>query len=954
MTESEEMQELVSPAEEPDGNVTWRELATRLRQAPRRLWRQRPYLTIGFAIFLVVNLLLLAGYLWSYGGATTTVRIEARGSQYRAFVDNTLIAEGTLQGARQGGIGFQFAKNDAIPSLPQPAGVDSVRVTDLNTGAVIFEDGFGRLREDRWSTESGDWHIQNGVLTTAIGGLVTTGAQPWEDYVLEAKLRNVTDATVYVRVEESRNAVVFRIRPFRHYDSSLGRIEDGQEVEHINGGGLHLDRGQTIRSLAAMLLRPYPTALLLIVGVIALAVLVRVTWAEKTLLAAGRLVRNEATWLALGLGLGALVLLWYVNYVVGEAIPHVPDSVLYVFQSKIFASFKITADAPPVRESFSIFHPHMLQVADGRWFSHYPFGHPLFLAVGQLFGAVWLVPPMLGAASVVLIYWVGKHVYGAAVGLIAAVLLFFSPFFQMTAGNFMSHNTAAFTILATLFLMVLPTKRRMLAMFFSGVFLGLLFNIRPLTAVAFIPVLGVLMGYELLRAGPNRAQRFREGLAFGAGGLLLLLAYFLYNDATTGSFTQSPYQLQGTFTSDTFGFGGGHSVAIGLQNQQVWLAFMLLVANGWPAAVGLFFAVLPFVLGSRHRWDYFLAAAFLAIASSTIFYRNAAVMHGPRFWYEALPFLILLTARGVHFLTELAPAVGDWLAARLHWRPSVGSAGITGVVVYSLVVALVAVSAYGWMLGKRDAWPAIAFVPQKISELEGFNFTDRRLLDRAEELDLENALVLVENCPQWWCYGSVFWANSPGLDGEVVWAELQRTEDDVALLEHFQDRDLYLADHGSGSIRPVTEAQIVGSIEVPDIAMLTPTPQTPPPPTPTPDLAAVARRDEQRRQDLETLAVALQEYYARNGSYPLAVGLQSFCRYRTLDAGCKVIEVLDPIPQDPSPPGTYWYRSDGTTFTLFAQTEGPAGPPSCPEPLPAPLRDADTTYCLQGNPAAPP
>jgi hypothetical protein len=383
----------------------------------------------------------------------------------------------------------------------------------------------------------------------------------------------------------------------------------------------------------------------------------------------------------------------------------------------------------------------------------------------------------------------------------------------MTASNFMSHNTAAFTILATLFLMVLPTKRRMLAMFFSGVFLGLLFNIRPLTTLAFIPVLGLFMGYELLRAGPERTQRFREGIAFAAGGLLLLLAYFLYNLATTGDLTQSPYALQGTFANDTIGFGGVHSIAFGIQNEQVWLAMMVLVANGWPVALGLGFVMLPFILGSRHRWDYFLAGSFLAIAASSLVYRNAPIMHGPRFWYETMPFFILLTARGIHLLAERGSGAGDWLAGRFRWFPSAGSAGVTNFAVYSLIVALIAFSAYGWMLGKRDAWPGITFVPQRISELDGFNYTDGRLLDRAEELNLKNALVLVEFCRQWWCYGSVFWTNSPDLDGDIVWIERQRTADDLRMLEYFEGRSLYLADYGASTIRPVTEEEVASAIE---------------------------------------------------------------------------------------------------------------------------------------------
>lgn len=54
------------------------------------LRRLRPLLAWRFAtlwLIVGVNVLLMALYLWSRGGATTHVRIEAAGSSYHAFVD---------------------------------------------------------------------------------------------------------------------------------------------------------------------------------------------------------------------------------------------------------------------------------------------------------------------------------------------------------------------------------------------------------------------------------------------------------------------------------------------------------------------------------------------------------------------------------------------------------------------------------------------------------------------------------------------------------------------------------------------------------------------------------------------------------------------------------------------------------------------------------------------------
>jgi hypothetical protein len=179
-------------------------------------------------------------------------------------------------------------------------------------------------------------------------------------------------------------------------------------------------------------------------------------------------------------------------------------------------------------------------------------------------------------------------------------------------------------------------------------------------------------------------------------------------------------------------------------------------------------------------------------------------MHGPRFWYETMPFLMLLSARGAVMLKDRASAAGDWLAGRLGWRPAESGAAITGLAIFATVAGLVGSSAHGWMLEQRDLWSGIDYMPQRISMLEGFNSTDRRLLDRADEMDLDNALVFVAPCRAWWCYGSVFWANDPSLDGTIVWAQQTRTDADADLVAYYRDRKLFLADYNENTIEPTT------------------------------------------------------------------------------------------------------------------------------------------------------
>jgi 4-amino-4-deoxy-L-arabinose transferase-like glycosyltransferase len=394
-------------------------------------------------------------------------------------------------------------------------------------------------------------------------------------------------------------------------------------------------------------------------------------------------------------------------------------------------------------------------------------------------------------------------------GLLAALLLLFSPFFLTMASNFMSHGTAAFYLLVSLFFLVRPTQKRGLSLFASGAFLGLLFNTRPLVGAALLVPFGLLFAYEFLTSPGERKRLFRQDLAFAAGFALLFLLFYLYNYARIGDFDLlgSSYVGKGErLDVGTFLFGNTNSLARELQDEKTLLALFTLVANGWPVTIGLLFAALPFILGTRNRWDYFLGGCFLVLAAAPAFVHfggSISNFYGPRIWYELVPFFMLLSARGVQRLIEAGSSTASRIAVRLSSKGPTGTLGTTGLLVYSLIIALVVFSASGWILEKRQAWPPISFTPERISRLEGFNGIERRLQNRVEEMEIHNALILVrtQGC-DWRCYGSVFWENSPDLDSDVVYAKDLGVAENRPLIEHYKGRSVYIADYKKDTIEP--------------------------------------------------------------------------------------------------------------------------------------------------------
>lgn len=138
----------------------------------------------------------------------------------------------------------------------------------------------------------------------------------------------------------------------------------------------------------------------------------------------------------------------------------------------------------------------------------------------------------------------------------------------------------------------------------------------------------------------------------------------------------------------------------------------------------------------------------------------------------------------------------------------------------------------------------------------------------------------------------------------------------------------------------------------------TPGPTFTPGPSPTPGAVTETptgeapsgsedERDAQREQDLAALQQALELYRSNEGEYPSTNGnIQTLCVFEDSDAGCALLDVLDPLPRDPLGDAAYNYASDGETYVLYATREGDAVP-ECDE-HPEHLASIDSLYCARG------
>ncbi|MFN0073092.1 MAG: hypothetical protein ACKVVP_16530, partial [Chloroflexota bacterium] len=599
-------------------------------------------------------------------------------------------------------------------------------------------------------------------------------------------------------------------------DLVLSRVRDGRVVQELENRGspFRKDWIAALQSVVRELGRTWLFALFLVVG----AALVwqlpggrgrEAQWAR----AKGWRPAAAGTTIALGsLGLAAVLVTSWISLTVFEAVPHDRDSVAYLFQARLFASGSVSAPAPALPEFFK--EDFIIQ-RDGRWFGKYPPGHPLILALGILVGAPWLVGPMLSGLAVLLLGMLGKRLFGSVQGALAATLLLSSPFFLFMSGSYLAHSTSLVLTLAALMVfsalvgvrsdfhvvrrhagdcqspLQRPVTRRgdwqspeqdhgdnvrtrgvrdtqgVAWAIMLGLSLGGLVCTRQLTGIALSACLGAWL---LLGSGRSWRERLAFALFAALGALLPLFFLLWFQHATTGNALTSPQVLWWEFDRIGFGTGvgaeGWHDPAMGLHDTWDRLTELQRHLFGWPFYLTLAPAMLPFISGRAGRRDWWLLSVIVSLVLAYVLYWNRGMAYGPRYYYEALGPLCLLSIRGFAVLATLGNG---------KFNPR-GAAYVS-----VLGAALVAFNVF-------------LYLPQQVRDFRGYLGVDGRRAMHVRAAGIDHSLIFVREEPRgaWQPYASVFWMNAPTLDRGIVFARDRGAEENQRLQRVLSDQPAYL------------------------------------------------------------------------------------------------------------------------------------------------------------------
>jgi len=392
---------------------------------------------------------------------------------------------------------------------------------------------------------------------------------------------------------------------------------------------------------------------------------------------AGRIgAPSDRTFRIAGLGGLAVILLVASTFAFSRS-PLLIDSIIQLFQAKIFAGGNTWVPAPEHEGFFTT--QHMVSDA-GRWYSQYPPGHAAALAVGVLAGVSWLVPIVLSLGTAWLITATTRRLFGESTARVALLLTLLAPFFWFMGASYMNHVSALFFTALFFWCFVrwsgtdasdrteqttaTPLDAAALGSFWwlagAGVALGAAFLSRPLTAVA----IGAGLAIPAVRIAGRRW--WLAGLVGTLGVASLACFYFVYNAATTGDPLTAGY-LRQWGAAHELGFhvspwGDLHTPLTGLRNELVDLGLLQSFLFEWPIPALWPLAIVLAAGWSTSRWEGRLLGAFFAIPAAYFFYWHRDAFLGPRYLYEGLTFLIpLLAFSFVEIRRRLAGREIAWL-----------------------------------------------------------------------------------------------------------------------------------------------------------------------------------------------------------------------------------------------------------------------------------------------------
>ena len=487
---------------------------------------------------------------------------------------------------------------------------------------------------------------------------------------------------------------------------------------------------------------------------------------------AGWATRYRVTVLAGGFLLVAALITWLVF----ENIPHVSDEVAYQFQARAIARGRLWISPPANPEFFDFLHT----INDGaKWYGIMNPGWPVMLATGYAAKLPWIINPILGAATLLLLYdFLKRAGYTAVERRLAVLLLAVSPFVLFMSATYMAHsaNLFLFVLFLWAWMGMMKTERWQYAAV-AGLATAANLLVRPIDTAA---VSAPFLVYFLIIA-VRRWKLVPHLIVFGALASLGVAATWLYNQQLTGDWRVMPMTkyFVDLNPNEKFGLGFGADMGTKVHGPE-WpgyypidairvtsLRLLELLKNlyGVPlvAAAALFLGVRSrHVRGMENRVHALLIASAVALVGLYIFHFYHGIAYGSRHYYLAAPALAVIFAR----------ALAEWLRSEKPTVARSARAALAALLLFTITYS------YGQLISEYG---------------NNYRGSSAALRDAVQEQGLSNAVVLVAQDTRTWAWKSAFPLNEyPFERSNVIYAKDLGAEN-LRLRQQFPDRAFFHA-----------------------------------------------------------------------------------------------------------------------------------------------------------------
>ncbi len=440
------------------------------------------------------------------------------------------------------------------------------------------------------------------------------------------------------------------------------------------------------------------------------------------------------------------------------------DEAAYKFQAEIFASLHMKAPAPPGSPAIALDVPLALAfkhfiLSDSGWFTKYPMGWPLILAIGERFNAGWVVTPILGALLLIVIGLIAREAFGETAMLPSVWLAVLSPYVLAESTGRMSHALCGLLIaLATLFYLrgIRTNRISHFAFMFAALIPG--YHVRPFTTflATFVLVSGLLLHYgwklPILRLLPVAV----------VAGVVSVGSVLAYNHYYTGHWLMSPYEFYEPTVFKTTAMEIAKNILearrYSIQSTLLFtFPFVFLLAghgywiNRHSPAVRILAAIFPTIVLAHSAWTY-----------------TGTPFVGERFFYEGYFSVVVLAAGGLQALL-------------VRWNTS-NSAFLR--VAAALTLVQIGMTAVGGNEITKHYRPYLEV--EKVAAAEQ-NCHCAVFLKSTEDLNVFDGSYLNMNTPAWRS-AKVFYLNDPGPGERRHWTDLFGWHDWVVVSYDVQRR----------------------------------------------------------------------------------------------------------------------------------------------------------------------